>query len=57
MFISLSFFNVLYDLEEDFAAQGIEGIDKGMINLFILLYADDILIFSIVLKGCRTIVV
>ena len=37
----------LNDLEEDFAAQGIEGIDIGMIKLFILLYADDIVMYRI----------
>ena len=36
----------LNDLEEDFTAQGIEGIDIGMIKLFILLYMDNIVIFS-----------
>ena len=36
----------LNDLEEDFLIHGIEGIDIGLIKLFILLYADDIVIFS-----------
>ena len=36
----------LNDLEDEFVTHGIEGIDIGLIKLFILLYADDIVIFS-----------
>ena len=38
----------LNDLEDAFITNGIEGIDIGLIKVFILLYADDIvmLIFS-----------
>ena len=45
------FFNVFERLEEDFAVQGIEDIDAGMIKFYfmrmILLY------FHTVLKGCK----
>ncbi|MES9880123.1 MAG: reverse transcriptase family protein, partial [Sedimenticola sp.] len=34
------------DLEEEFYLNGIEGIDIGMINIFLLLYADDIAILA-----------
>lgn len=43
----------LNDLEEEFIIQGIEGIDIGMIKLFLLLYADDIVIFSCTPEGLR----
>ena len=43
----------LNDLGEDFSAQGIEGIDIGMFKLFILLYADDIVIFSYSSEGLQ----
>ena len=36
----------LNDLEEEFILNGIEGVDIGLLKLFILLYADDIVIFS-----------
>ena len=39
---SMFFFN---DLEEEFIVNGIDGIDIGLLKLFILLYADDIVIF------------
>ncbi|MCG7875034.1 MAG: reverse transcriptase domain-containing protein [Candidatus Thiodiazotropha endolucinida] len=36
----------LNDLEKEFILHGIEGIDIGLLKIFILLYADDIVIFS-----------
>ena len=36
----------LNDLEEEYFVKGAEGIDIGMLKLFILLYADDIIIFA-----------
>ena len=35
------------DLEAELAVNGISGINMGMINLYILLYADDIIIIII----------
>ncbi len=34
------------DLESVYQLNGSEGVDIGMLKLFILLYADDIVIFS-----------
>ena len=42
----LLFSMFLNDLEEEFIINGIDGIDIGLIRLFILLYADDIVICS-----------
>ena len=53
MFISIYIFYVLNDLEEEFITYGIEGIDTGLIKLFILLYADDIVIFSSDAEGLQ----
>ena len=36
----------LNDFEDEFITNSIEGIDIGLIKVFILLYADDIVIFS-----------
>ena len=36
----------IYDLEEEFHLKGSEGIDLGMLKIFLLLYADDIIIFA-----------
>ena len=36
----------LNDLEEEFKKKGVEGIDVGYLNLAILLYADDIILFA-----------
>ena len=36
----------LNDLEDEFELKGVEGIDIGMLKLYLLLYADDIVIFS-----------
>ncbi len=42
------------DLESEFEINGMEGIDIGMIKLFILLYADDIVIFAESEHGMQT---
>ena len=34
------------DIEEEFIIKGANGIDVGYLKLFLLLYADDIVIFS-----------
>ncbi len=34
------------DLENEFCSKGFDGIDIGFMKIFILLYADDIVIFS-----------
>ena len=36
----------LNDIEEHFVLNGYEGIEIGMLKLFLLLYADDIVILS-----------
>ena len=36
----------LNDLEEEFNLKGSEGIDVGMLKMFLILYADDIVLFS-----------
>ena len=36
----------LNDIEEKFIHSGIEGIDVDMLKIFLLLYADDIVIFA-----------
>ena len=44
----------LNDLESEFAKNGFEGVDIGVLKLFLLLYADDIVIFSESEKGLQT---
>ena len=44
---------ILNELEEEFITHGIEGIDIGLIKLFILHYADDIVIFSSDAEGLQ----
>ena len=34
------------DIEREFITKGADGVDLGFIKLFLLLYADDIVIFS-----------
>ena len=34
------------DLESELMQNGVDGIDIGMLKLYLLLYADDIVIFS-----------
>lgn len=46
MFITFSISMFLNYLEKEFIINGIDGIDIGLIKLFILLYADDIVVFS-----------
>ena len=36
----------LNDLENEFVTKGVDGLDIGMLKLCLLLYADDIVIFS-----------
>ena len=38
------------DLELELAVEPISGIDIGIINIYILLYADDIILFEKLLK-------
>ena len=40
------FFMYLNDLESELATKGPEGINIGMLNLYMLLYADDIVLFG-----------
>ena len=41
------------DLENEFMQNGIDSIDLGMLKLYLLLYADDIVIFSNTSKGLQ----
>ena len=41
------------DIESEFYTSGVKGIDIGMIKLFLLLYADDITIFSETAEGLQ----
>lgn len=43
----------LNDLENEFIQKGVEGVDIGMLKLFLLLYADDIVIFSNTMEGLQ----
>ena len=36
----------LNDLESELATKGVDGINIGMLNLYLLLYADDIVLFG-----------
>ena len=36
----------LNDIEREHILKGAEGIDIGMLKLFLLLYADDIILFA-----------
>ncbi|MCG8032789.1 MAG: hypothetical protein JAZ03_11525 [Candidatus Thiodiazotropha taylori] len=36
----------LNDIEQEFITKGADGVDTGLLKLFLLLYADDIVIFS-----------
>ena len=49
----LLFSMFLNDLEEEFIINGIDSIDFGLIKLFILFYADEIVIFSSFSKGLQ----
>ena len=36
----------LNDLENEFVTKGLDGFDIGMLKLYLLMYADDIVVFS-----------
>ena len=46
MSVSFSFCDVCERLGSRISVKGISGIDIGIINLYILLYADDIILFG-----------
>ena len=41
------------DFEGELMQNGIDGIDIGMLKLYLLLYADDIVIFSMSSEGLQ----
>ena len=41
------------DLENELMQNGVDGIDIGMLKLYLLLYADDIVIFSSTSDGLQ----
>ena len=43
----------LNDIEREFILKGAEGIDIGMLKLFLLLYADDIIYLQMLKKICN----
>ena len=43
----------IHDLEKELIQKGAEGIDIGMLKLYLLLYADDIVIFSNTSEGLQ----
>jgi len=49
--VSFFMFNVSKDIEEHLELNGFKGISMYMTKLFILLYADDIVVFS---DSCKT---
>ena len=49
-FLFSMYFN---DLECELLENGINGIDIGMLKLYLLLYADDIVIFSMFSEGLQ----
>ena len=44
--IHLRVFMYLNDIGREYILKGAEGIDIGMLKLFLLLYADDIILFA-----------
>ena len=46
MFITFTFSLFLNDIEEQFIQAGMEGIEIEMVKMFMLLYADDIVLFG-----------
>ena len=44
----------LNDIEENLELNGFKGINMYMTKLFILLYADDIVVFSDSAEACKT---
>ena len=53
MFISISVFYV-NDLEQEMISKDIAGLDLDYFKLFLLMYADDIVLFSETDEGART---
>lgn len=43
----------LNDLENEYIQKGVDGFDTGMLKLYLLLYADDIVIFSNTSEGLQ----
>ena len=43
----------LNDIEQEFVIKGADGVDSGFLKLFLLLYADDIVIFSETAEGLQ----
>ena len=43
----------LNDLENEFASKGLDGCDVGMLKLYLLLYGDDIVVFSSTSEGLQ----
>ena len=41
----------LNDIEKEFIEKRVDGLDIGMLKLYLLLYADDIVIFSASSEG------
>ena len=41
----------LNDIEQEFITKDVDGVDTGFFKLFLLLYADDIVIFSETTEG------
>ena len=46
VFVIFSFSMFLNDIEDVFFKNGLNGIDVNMFKIFLLLYADDIVIFA-----------
>ena len=44
----------LNDIEQEFISKGSDGVDTGFLKLFLLLYADDIVIFSETAEGLQS---
>ena len=49
--IHLKVFMYLNDSKREYILKGAEGIDIGMLKLFLLLYADDITLFANTIKS------
>ena len=44
--MSVPFFSIYNDVERELSNRDSKGVDIGLIRLFLLLYADDITLFS-----------
>ena len=53
VYLPFLFYMYLNDVEDEFYLNGIEGIDIHHIKLFLLLYADDITLFSETAEGLQ----